>query len=221
MSLTMGYESLDVKMKGTKADIPDNDLAKLMYYLRCVFSIIKFEGAKKYTEAENYYLLSAKEEETVVGLAILFNPKIMIESSLFLVGSNFVPFGYDNEFYEISNNKIGIHVNSEIMIGGVSRKVLMIMGCTEFWLRKNYFKPMESYENKLTENNYKEKDCCESFCSNCCWLDYIYCLTSWMLCFCLCDEDFSSTRKRTIGFIILILYIIFVVIICTVDKNTS
>ena len=37
MSLTMGYESLDVKMQGTKADIPDNDLAKLMYYLQMCF----------------------------------------------------------------------------------------------------------------------------------------------------------------------------------------
>ena len=64
------------------------------------FCSFKFEGAEKYTDAENYYLLSAKEEETVVGLAILFNPKIMIESSLFLVGSNYVPCGSDNKFYE-------------------------------------------------------------------------------------------------------------------------
>ena len=108
------------------------------------------------------------------------------------------------------------------MIGGVTRKVLMIMGCNESWIRRNYFEPKESYKNKLAENNYIEKaDCCESFCSNCCWLDYIYCFISRTLCCCLYDEDFSSTRKRTIGFIVLILYIISIVIICTVGQNTS
>ena len=43
MSLTLGYESLKIKMTGTKADVPDNDLAILMYYLLCVFAIIKFQ----------------------------------------------------------------------------------------------------------------------------------------------------------------------------------
>ena len=127
MSLTMGYESLDAKMTGSKTTVPENDLAKLMYYLDCVFAVIRYDGAEQYTNYKEY-LLSTKEEQTVVGLAILFNPEIMIESSLFLVGSNFVPSGSSNKFYEISNNKIGIHVNFEVMIGGVSRKVMKVMG---------------------------------------------------------------------------------------------
>ena len=211
MSLTLGYESLKIKMTGTKADVPDNDLAILMYYLLCVFAIIKFDGAEKYTDYENYYLLSTEEEQTIVGLACLFNPKIMIESSLFLVGSNFLPSGNDNKFYEISNNKIGIHVNSEIMIGGVSRKVLKVMACNESWLRRNYFNPMKSYRNKLIDDNYNKKTGC---CDNCCWLDYVYCLFSFLLCFCGCDEDCGSTTKRTIAFILLILIIALIIFIC-------
>ena len=31
MSLTLGYESLKIKMTGTKADVPNNDIAILMY----------------------------------------------------------------------------------------------------------------------------------------------------------------------------------------------
>ena len=80
---------------------------------------------------------------------------------------------------------------------------------------------MESYSNKLKEDKYIEKECCWiTFCDNCCWLDYVYCLTSWIFCCCECDKDCDSTLKRTCDFILLIIIIILVVLCCTVGQNT-
>ena len=164
MSLTMGYQSLGVKLTGSTTTVPDNDLAKLMYYLDCVFAVIRYDNADRFTDYKNYYLLSTAEEQTVLGLAALFNPKIMSDLSLFLIGSRFVPSG-GNQFYEVTNDKIGLHINSEVIIGGVSRKVLKVMGCTEEFLKSNYYNPIESYTNCYYCGIFER---CFDSCFSCC-----------------------------------------------------
>ena len=82
-----------------------------MYYLDCVFGVIQYDGAEKYTDYHDYDLLSSEEERTVLELAKLFNPKLMSQLSLFLIGYQYVPDGSDNKFYEITNDKIGFHIN--------------------------------------------------------------------------------------------------------------
>ena len=111
MSLDMNYQSLGVKLTGSTTTVPDNELAKLMYYLDCVFAVIQYDGAEKYTNYREYYTLTSEEENIVLSLVCLFNPKIMVESYIFLVGPRFVPEGSSNQFYELTDNRIGIHVN--------------------------------------------------------------------------------------------------------------
>ena len=208
MSLTMGYQSLDVKQIGAHTTVPDNNLAKLMYYLSCVFTVIQFEDSYKYTNYSQYYLLSPEDEQTVLALAALFNPKIMIEASLFIIDPRFCPPGYSNEFYEITNDKIGLHINSEVMIGGVSRKVLKMMACKESWLNQNYFDPIESYRRPQlpAANNYSYNN--NSNGNNCCCIcDCLYLIFRLFTCLCLCDENWSISCKRTIIMVVLIIII--------------
>ena len=51
------------------------------------------------------------------------------------------------------------------MIGGVSRKVLKVMGCTDEWLDRNYYKPIESYTNCYYCGIFER--CFDSCCSCC------------------------------------------------------
>ena len=111
MSLSVGYESLGVRQTGSSTTVPKNRLARLMYHLDCVFGVIQYDGAEKYTDYHDYDLLSSEEERTVSELAKLFNPKLMSQLSLFLIGYQYVPDGSDNKFYEITNDKIGFHIN--------------------------------------------------------------------------------------------------------------
>ena len=50
-----------------------------------------------------------------------------------------------NDFLKITDERIGVHVNQEIMIGGRSVKVLHIMVCKNNWLDKYYNIPILIY----------------------------------------------------------------------------
>ena len=192
MSVSLGYQSLNVKPIGQTVTVPDNSLARLMYYLDCVFTVIQYDQSSRLTDYQRYYLLSKEEEQTVLGLVALFNPKVMSDLSLFIVSRNLVPYGSSNEFYQITDDRIGVHVNSEVVIGGRVVKVLKIMACTEDWIYRNYINPAESYTKpKLTSgSNY-------NYSSN-------YNTTN--------NNNNTSCRKTCIGLIVII---IIIVIICT------
>ena len=181
MSVNLKYQSLDIKPIGRKVTVPDNNLAKLMYYLACVFKVIQYDQSSRLTDFQRYYSLSKEEEQTVLGLVALFNPKIMTDLSLFIVAPNLVPSGMTNEFYQITDDRIGVHVNSEVVIGGRVVKVLKIMACTEEWIYNNYINPAQSYtkpqltsssnykssnynstNHKSTNNNDNNQGCCKS-----------------------------------------------------------
>ena len=55
----------------------------------------------------------------------------------------------DNEFYQITDQRIGIHVNQEIIIGGKTVRVLKIMACNSSWLNRNYINPVENITNRI------------------------------------------------------------------------
>ena len=175
MSLNMDYQSMEVKGIGRTVTVPDNRLAKLMYYLACVFKVIKYDQNSRLTDFQNYYLLSNEEEQAVLGLVALFNPKVMVDLSLFIVSPNLVPYGKPNEFYQITDDRIQVHVNSEVVIGGRVIKVLKIMACTEYWINTYYINPVDSYTKTQTAsgrnyntyrttNNNNNNDPCIACC---------------------------------------------------------
>ena len=215
MSLTMGYQSLDVKGYGSSTTIPQNNLALLMYYLDCVFEVVEIKESGRLTDYKNFHKLSREEEELVLSLAILFSPKIMTESGLFLLGSRYVPSDSSNQFYELGKNNMGIHINSEVIIGGVSRKVLKVMGCTESWINRNYYNPMQAYSSGYRYN----KGCWKSFCRK---LD---CLVSCFDTCCICWSDSCSSCCKKFWCLFMILYCtigpIVGIISSTIDSNKS
>jgi len=147
MSVDLNYQSLDIKAIGTTVTIPAHSLARLMYYLDCVSSVIECDDDSRLTDYNNYYLLTRQEEQTVLSLVALFNPKIMTSLSLFIVNPDLVPYGSTNEFYQVTDQKIGVHVDSEVIIGGKVIKVLKIMACTQSWLIKYYYDPIQQYSS--------------------------------------------------------------------------
>ena len=172
MSLDLNYQSLDIKPTGSLVDIPENKLAKLMYYLDCVLSVIQYAQDTKYTDFRNYHLLTKEDEEVVKNLVILFNPKVMLELKLFIIAPNLIPYGQTNKFYEITDKRLGLHASNNVIISGKSIKVLQIMACKEVWINKYFTEPMDEYIEKYISaappaqvNNNKscKKHCCCKF----------------------------------------------------------
>jgi len=109
--------------------------------------VIKYDVEERYYNYNNYYLLTKDEEKTVLKSVELFNPSNMKKLSLFINEPNLIPYGKDNEFYEITNTNLGVNINSEIILDGKTVKVLKVMACNQAWLDKYYFVPIHEYES--------------------------------------------------------------------------
>ena len=155
MSLTLGYKSLKVEDNTVEVHIPDNDTAKLMYYLSCVSTVIMYDKANKLTDYKNYDLLTIDEMADVYACAILLNPKMFLDAGIFIINPNLLTRGLCNQFYKITDSRVGVHVNQEIAVGGVSVKVLQIMVCEESWINRNYIRPLENLNARRDSNRYQ------------------------------------------------------------------
>ena len=132
-----------VKPIGVTVTVPNDDVARLMYYLSCVGTVIEHDNEDDIlTDYENYDLLNVEQLTILFTLVTLFNPKIFINGGVFILDPSLVPEGMDNEFYQITDERINFHFNDELMIGGKTCKILKVMACTNSWLLRNYYKPL-------------------------------------------------------------------------------
>ena len=138
------YNDLQVKRIGEKTTVPNNDVARLMYYLSCVDTVINYNEIDNLTDYNSYYLLTDDEIEILIKTVLILNPKFFVDAGIFILDSYLVPDDMMNEFYEITDNRIGFHINEEIILGGKVVKVLKIMACRNTWLDKNYFNPLKN-----------------------------------------------------------------------------
>lgn len=138
------FNNVKVRTFGERTSVPDDDVAKLMYYLSCVDTVINYNEIDRLSDYQNYDSLSVDDLTELFKLVILFNPEIFVEAGIFILDESLLPYDLDNQFFEITDERIGIHVNNEIFIGGRSVKVLKVMACNEDWLVRNYFRPWKN-----------------------------------------------------------------------------
>ena len=115
-----------------------------MYYLSCVDAVINYNEIDRLTDFGNYDLLSVEDLTELFQLVLLFNPEIFVKVGIFILDESLLPVGMGNQFYEITDERIGLHVDDEILIGGRTVKVLKVMACSENWLKRNYFNPWKN-----------------------------------------------------------------------------
>ena len=149
MSSMLGMNRLNVSMFGEKTQVPNNIFAKLMYYLHCVTVVIDYERDNILTDYKNYNDLTDEQIEAVYNLALLLNPKIFISAGIFIVDSKLLPDDVDNQFYKITDERIGVHINQNFMVGGKIVKVLNVMACNDSWLTRFYYLPLQEIKTIL------------------------------------------------------------------------
>ena len=147
MSFEHYYKSIDVQPTYNKIIVPNNKLAKLMYYLDCVFTIVKYDVEEKYYNYNNFSVLTKDEENIVLQLAEFFNPSNMLKLSLFILDHNLLPNEKENEFFEITDKNIGVNINSEVVLEGRILKVQKVMVYKQSWMNKYYFDPIHEYQS--------------------------------------------------------------------------
>ena len=103
---------------GERTTVPDDDVARLMYYLSCVDAVINYQVIDKLSDFRNYKRLRVEDMSALFKLVLLFNPEIFLDANIFILQIAPLPNGSYNQFYEITNERIGIHINNQILIGG-------------------------------------------------------------------------------------------------------
>ena len=144
-------KNVKVRAFGTLTTVPNNAIAKLMYYLDCVATVIDYHD-RTLTDYANYNELSGEELVAVYQVAKLLNPSLFINAGIFTINQDLL-FDTNNQFYEISDETLGFHVNREIMIGGTVVKVLKVMACNSRWLQTNYFSPISELDSLVERIN--------------------------------------------------------------------
>ena len=135
-----------IKMEpfGVIATVPNDDYARLMYYLSCVETVINYDKMNKLSDYENYKSLNSTQKKLLLDLCELMDPKLLIGARIFRVNEDLLLDNNSNQFYKITDQKIGISRNKEIMIGGKTVKILKIMVCKKNWLQEYYFNPIKN-----------------------------------------------------------------------------
>ncbi|CAF1556217.1 unnamed protein product [Rotaria sp. Silwood1] len=144
----------EVERTGIRVNVPNNDVARLMYYLNCVCIVIDCNNEpsiQRYTTYQNWYSLSLDEQKVLLALCYTFNPDIL---------QNKVFFQYDalcqdgsNEFYEIRQARSQFLIHESILIAGRQHHINNIMAYKTQWMSRNYYEPRQRLVARLNNSN--------------------------------------------------------------------
>ena len=124
-----------------------------MYYLSCVDTLIQYNFNQRLINYEQYYNLTEKEKQSIKFLAYLLTPNILLKYNI-IINKPELCGNCSNEFYEITDTKLGFHTNSIISIGGIDVKVRKIMAFKGNWIENNYYRPLTEIHNIEQQNKF-------------------------------------------------------------------
>ena len=153
MAAVIGSTQIHVKKTGTSVTVPNNPIAKLMYYFNCVCSCIEADDdytTRRLRNYSNYSSLTSQEEAQLLILCLALSPDKLI-GSIFLPASDDEDFGgCSNEFYELSAVSTRVLVSESLMVGGQQKRVRKIMKFKKVWIENNYINPLRAIERGET-----------------------------------------------------------------------
>ena len=149
MAAVIGSTQIHVKKTGISTTVPDNPIAKLMYYFNCVCCCVEADDdytTRRLRDYKNYSSLSSQEEAQLLILCLALSPDKLI-GSIFLPASDDEDFsGCTNEFYELSAVSTRVLVSESLMVGGQQKRVRKIMKFKKAWIEKFFINPLRSIE---------------------------------------------------------------------------
>ena len=119
--------------------VPNDDSAKLMYYLYCVSTVLDYDGFGPFIDYKGYYLMPRELLGTLIKFALLFDPKLLIDARVFIEDPD---LDMVNRFYAIQDKTMNFNINDEITIGGITTRVQRVMAFKPSFLMIYYYSPL-------------------------------------------------------------------------------
>ena len=141
--VTAASLSVNARATGVSIVIPDNDVARLMYYLNCVTIGVGIDILDDdLVDYRNYRRLSPTRVALVLRYAGILDPRELVGQIIFLDDEGEVCGSSSNEFCDIDVACSIISIQREAIIGGRVRNVTKVMFFKSSWLANNYIRPL-------------------------------------------------------------------------------
>ena len=135
--------SVNVTGTGVSTTVPDNDIARLMYYLNCVTVGVGIDLLDDdLVDYRNYRRLSVKRASLVLKFAQMLSPRELIDQLIFRDDEGEITGSSANEFCEINIACNIVSIQREAIIGGRVQNISKVMFFKSSWLDKNYYGPI-------------------------------------------------------------------------------
>jgi hypothetical protein len=148
---------LNFERIGKRASVPDNDIAKCMYYLKCVCTAIDYDDddMKQYTDYDNYRWLTPYQRQRVFILCKVMSPD-EFEDKVFFESDALCGPSLRNQFYEVTKVRHQVVAAHSIIIAGQRRQVKKIMAYKQSWMQYYYYEPMRRLEYAFNQQRRQQ-----------------------------------------------------------------
>ena len=135
------------------ATIPNNDVARLMYYLDVVCNTIDYNDAdvSRFRNYNNWWSLSFNDIRVLLVLCLTISPDILDNKVFFQ--SDALCGDSSNKFYEISQVSHQLLAVESIVIAGRRCNVKKIMTYRMSWMRDFYINPIRRLAPQYNTNS--------------------------------------------------------------------
>jgi hypothetical protein len=149
MAVVLQRNEVGIEATGQVTTVPNNDVARLMYYLKCICDAVECDDdptIRYFTDYGNWECLSFDEQNRLVDLCEKWHPDRL--EGVFVHDERLCGDS-DNEFLTISQMKHHIVASESVIIAGRTRRVSQIMAYTTRWMRRNYYDPIQQLKARL------------------------------------------------------------------------
>ncbi len=164
MALYFQKNEIEFERTGVTANVPNNDVARLMYYLNCVCVAIDCDNdpdIQRFTSYSNWSRLSTEEQKALIRVCYSFSPDVLNNRVFFQ--SDALCGDSSNEFYTINQVRNQVAAAESIIIAGRVRVVNKIMTYKMQWMKTYYFDPMQRLLARKWTGSHKRSCCCRCF----------------------------------------------------------
>ncbi|CAC5417347.1 unnamed protein product [Mytilus coruscus] len=143
-AVVFNRKEIGITETGSLVDVPDNDTAKLMYYLSVLCSVLRLEDTdfniERLSDYKNYYMLTEDEIVTLVLLCGYLSPDKMVGKCIF--NSEELCQDVGNRFFTLNSSEVSFAAAENVFVGAAEVTVKKIMVYSMSWMRKNYINPI-------------------------------------------------------------------------------
>jgi len=138
------YDTFNFARSSHEVKIPENNVARLMYYLDIVCNLIEYDERTldRLRNYQNYQNITDTELRLLYVACATLEPDLLIGKVMFedqdgdLCGTSI------NRIYEISQVRHNLLAVDSIFIAGRNRRVKKVMAYRPEWLKTYYIRPM-------------------------------------------------------------------------------